>query len=100
MHGNSNKNPKEHHLYEIKDQDENDTFKYGISADQINADGKSPRAESQVKLFNILAGKVKYCAEILLKNIMGQEAARKIEKKHIKEYESKHGQKPKGNLRD
>ena len=30
-HGNSKKNPRPHHLYEIADKELNDTFKYGIS---------------------------------------------------------------------
>ncbi|MEM1119916.1 MAG: hypothetical protein AAGJ18_05670 [Bacteroidota bacterium] len=42
-HGNSHQNTKPHHLYEIADIQENDTFKYGISHDPIEADGLSKR---------------------------------------------------------
>lgn len=30
-HGNSNRNTKQHHLYEIRDSVDDDIFKYGIS---------------------------------------------------------------------
>lgn len=36
FHGNDKRNDKPHHLYEIKDKQENDTFKFGISCDPIN----------------------------------------------------------------
>lgn len=35
-HGNSNKNNKPHHLYEIRDSEDDDVFKYGISHDLLS----------------------------------------------------------------
>ena len=42
-HGNSNRNKKPHHLYEIRDSEDDDVFKYGISHDPIGKDGYSNR---------------------------------------------------------
>ncbi|MFN0015215.1 MAG: hypothetical protein ACKVU2_11770 [Saprospiraceae bacterium] len=55
-HGNSNRNKKPHHLYEIRDSEDDDVFKYGISHDPIGKDGYSNRIsplspEKKVALF-------------------------------------------------
>jgi hypothetical protein len=42
---------------------------------------------------------VRFFGRILIKDIPGKKAAREIETKHIKDYELKHGRKPKGNVR-
>ena len=34
-HGNEKRNPKPHHLYEIRDKVDDSIYKYGISADPI-----------------------------------------------------------------
>lgn len=54
-HGNSLENNELHHLYQIKDQQENDIFKYGISGGALLPDGSSPRANKQVKTYNLVA---------------------------------------------
>ncbi len=43
---------KDFHLYEIFDNEEAKTFKYGISSESLNSNGTSPRANKQVNLFN------------------------------------------------
>jgi len=43
IHGNSLKNDKPHHLYEIHDKEDGELFKYGISHDNIDEDGISNR---------------------------------------------------------
>ncbi len=42
-HGNSLDNPNPHHLYEIRDTNDDDVFKYGITDDPIGIDGMSKR---------------------------------------------------------
>ena len=96
-HGNSLKNAKPHHLYEITDVQENDTFKFGISHDPIEADGLSKRLRDQISLYNVVAGFIRFFARILIKNIPNREEAVTIEKKHIKAYKEEHGRKPRGN---
>lgn len=44
FHGNSKKNEKPHHLYEIYDRGRDDLFKYGISDKPISKDGLSCRS--------------------------------------------------------
>lgn len=98
-HGNSHKNDKLHHLYEIKDKQEENTFKYGISADPIEADGLSKRLRNQLKMMNLIAGWLRFFSIILIHNISGRKEAETIEKEHIKAYEVKYGKKPPGNLK-
>ena len=96
-HGNSKKSKRPHHLYEIRDRDRNDVFKYGICGKPLNRDGSSPRANKQVSLFNVVVGAVKFFARILLVNIPGRKRAREIEDEYIEAYEKKHGGRPRGN---
>lgn len=49
-HGNSNKNNKPHHLYEIRDSVDDDVFKYGISHDPIDEDGYSNRMRGRARI--------------------------------------------------
>lgn len=98
-HGNSHENDKLHHLYEIKDKQEEDIFKYGISADPIEADGISKRLRNQLNLMNLIAGWLRYFSNILIRDIEGRKEAERIERAHIDAYEKKHGRKPKGNLK-
>jgi hypothetical protein len=96
-HGNSLKNTDPHHLYEIRDIQEDDTFKFGISHDEIEADGLSKRLRDQISIYNVVAGFVRFFARILIKNIPNRVDALKIEKDRIREYKDKHGRKPRGN---
>lgn len=96
-HGNSHQNQKPHHLYEIFDEHEDEVFKYGISADEIDADGTSDRLRKQLKLFNLVANTLRFIGKILIRNIPGREAAEQIEDEHVLEHEKKHGKRPRGN---
>lgn len=56
MHGNSKQNTDIQHLYEIRDKETDDIFKYGISAGVFGADGLSKRIRNQLTLYNLIAG--------------------------------------------
>jgi hypothetical protein len=98
-HRNSNENMDPHHLYEIVDTTDNDIFKYGVSWETIDKDGLSSRARSQIAYLNRLYEWVRFFGRILITDIAGKKAAKEIESKFIKDYELKHGRKPKGNVR-
>jgi len=63
-HNNSHKNDADHHLYEFYDQQEKETFKYGISCEPIGEDGLSKRMRRQLEIFNLAAGWVRYIVHI------------------------------------
>lgn len=96
-HGNSKKSKRIHHLYEIRDQKENDVYKYGICGKPLNKDGSSPRANKQVSLFNTVVGWVRFFARILLTDIPGRKRAEEMENQYIETYRKNHGRPPRGN---
>lgn len=96
-HGNSHQNMEEHHLYEIRDRERGGVYKYGICGDPLTADGSSPRANKQVRLFNRVVGWARFLANVLLTGIAGRLKAEKKEKEYIEKYEKKYGRKPPGN---
>jgi len=96
-HGNSIDNDAPHHLYEIRDVQENDTFKYGISQDPIERDGLSKRLRDQINLYNVVAGFIRFFARILTRNIPSRKEAIDLEKKQIQKYKDENGRKPRGN---
>ncbi len=96
-HGNDRRNEELHHLYEIYDDQKQDTFKYGISADPIDEEGLSKRIYEQLWLFNRIVEMTRFFGRILLRNIPGRTKALKIEGEYIKKYEAKHGHRPSGN---
>jgi len=97
FHGNSNKNNKLHHLYEIRDSTDDDVFKFGISHDPIDEDGLSERCREQVDFLNLGVKWLRFFGRILIRNIPGRIEAKLIEREHIKAYKSKHGRNPRGN---
>lgn len=98
FHGNSKQNKEPHHLYEVIDKLEDDTFKYGISSDPINEkDDLSNRVRNQVTLGNLFAGWLRYFGRILIKNIAGNAKARAVEDKYLEDYYDKNGRYPRGN---
>jgi len=99
-HGNSNRNTKPHHLYEIRDSVDDDIFKYGISHDPIGADGYSDRMREQVNFLNLGVKWLRFFARILISNISGRKEAKRTEREHIQRYREKHGHNPRGNLSD
>lgn len=96
-HGNDRRNEELHHLYEIYDDQKQDTFKYGISADPIDEDGLSERIYEQLWLFNRIVEMTRFFGRILLRNIPGRAKAREIEDQYVYTYEEKHGRRPIGN---
>lgn len=96
-HKNSNQNQDPHHLYEIVDKLNDDTFKYGISCEPIGEDGMSDRMRKQVNFLNRIDEWLRFFARILIYDIPGKKAARKLEREHIENYEKEHGRKPRGN---
>jgi hypothetical protein len=99
-HRNSLSNDEPHHVYEIRDKQEDDTFKYGISSDPIGADGLSKRIRQQLNLLNLVDNWERFYAVILIENIEGRVEAKKIESTFIKTYRLKKGRNPKGNIQD
>jgi hypothetical protein len=97
VHGNSNENDKNHHLYQIIDNSDNVVFKYGISDDPLNEDGSSPRANTQVSLFNNVVGFIRFYATVLISGIKGRINAKTLENQYINEFEKLNGAKPRGN---
>ncbi|WBW96813.1 hypothetical protein [Oceanirhabdus sp. W0125-5] len=53
-HGNSKRSKKRQHVYEIYNIADGDVVKTGISGGKVRRDGKSYRAERQVRVFNKL----------------------------------------------
>jgi hypothetical protein len=98
IHGNSLQNKDKHHLYEIIDTEENDIFKYGISAETLNQDGTSPRAKQQETIFNLVVNKNRFTSQVLITEIAGRQKAKQLENEYITTYEKKNGCKPRGNL--
>lgn len=88
---------EEHHLYEIINSEENDVLKYGICGKPLRDDGKSPRAEEQVRFLNRIAGWLQYFSRVILTKIKGRKKAEEIEEEYIQEYAKIHGHRPKGN---
>lgn len=97
VHKNSHKNLLDHHLYAIIDSEQEDIFKYGISCEKLEKDGSSPRAKRQLKLFNRLAGWLRYYAKVLLTKIPGRKRAEEIEEEYILQYKEEKGFRPPGN---
>lgn len=96
-HGNSKRNNKPHHLYEIFDKAENEVFKYDISDKPIDDDGLSSRVREQVSFLNHINGWLRFFGRILMANIPGKAKASEIETEHIDAFREIHGRNPLGN---
>lgn len=100
-HKNWDNSEEPHHLYEIVDKVDYDTFKYGISSGPIsNKDGMSKRMRVQLRFANVIDNWARFFTRILIHDIPGRRAAKRIEKEHIKAYKDKNGRRPGGNLTD
>jgi len=87
IHGNSKESKKKQHLYEIVDSlNDDETMKYGISGSEINKNGTSQRANSQVNKWNLIEGFKRFFARILKMNIEGRNNALELEKQYIRQY--------------
>jgi hypothetical protein len=71
---------RDHHAYDIVDKERNrDVVKNGISGQELNKNGTSPRANEQVNDWNKAEGRDRYEAEITHTKIKGRRAAKVIE---------------------
>jgi len=100
-HRNSDESEAIHHLYEIVDKKDYDTFKYGISSGPISKkDGMSKRMRVQLRFANLIDNWTRFFARILIYDIQGRQEAKRIEREYIQAYKEKHGRRPRGNLTD
>jgi hypothetical protein len=100
-HKNSDDSEELHHLYEIVDKVDYDTFKYGISSDPISKkDGMSKRMRVQLRFANLIDNWARFFARILVHDIPGRREAKRIEREYIQAYKNKNGRRPRGNLTD
>ena len=60
VHGNSKLSTRSQHAYDIINTETNEVVKTGVSGGRIRIDGKSSRAESQVRKWNKIEGNGKY----------------------------------------
>ena len=78
VHGNSKASTRAQHAYDIIDKFTGEIVKTGVSSGKIRKDGKSYRAESQVRKWNRLAGEDRYESVITHKEPAGKNARDKI----------------------
>jgi RHS repeat-associated protein len=107
--GNSKGSTKPQHVYDINRVNPDGTkerHKSGISGSKPRADGKSPRAESQVRELNDEASAdgedVTYESEIVIQIPAGPRAREKaldLEKERVQEFYDQNGYAPPGNSR-
>lgn len=91
-HSNSKRNPQNHHGYEIYDKYTGEVKKVGISGGRVRRDGKSSRAEKQVRKFNKKYGN-RYKSRIVRVNLRGRYNAERWESRHVKYIQLKQGKK-------
>ena len=78
IHGNSRMSEKAQHAYDIIEKETGKRVKTGVSGGRIRKDGKSSRAEQQVRKWNKEAGYEKYKSEITHKEPAGEGARDRI----------------------
>jgi RHS repeat-associated protein len=84
-HGNSKLSPIPNHIHEIKNKKTGEIYKYGISGGKIRVDGKSSRAELQVRKLNSKAGADIFESRIIKKDVSRNKAL-KIEQGRVNSY--------------
>ncbi|MBE6226687.1 MAG: hypothetical protein E7121_06320 [Bacteroidales bacterium] len=78
IHGNSKSSTKAQHAYDIIDTESNTVVKTGVSGGRIRKDGKSSRAEQQVRKWNREENTTKYESNITHIEPDGEGAREKI----------------------
>ena len=78
IHGNSKSSTKAQHAYDIIDTESNTVVKTGVSGGRIRKDGKSSRAEQQVRKWNREENTTKYESNITNIEPDGEGAREKI----------------------
>ncbi len=97
IHANSHLNEAKHHLYEIRDRERNEVYKYGICGKPLLKNGKSIRAEKQVEKFNRLVDWPRFYAVVWLTDVSGRKLAEEIEAEYIQNFIEKFGRRPRDN---
>ncbi len=82
VHGNSRSSTKTQHGYEIYEKETGDVIKTGISGRNLNKNGTSPRANTQVNRLNRNAGYEKYAARVVETNMSNRASALAWEEKN------------------
>lgn len=96
-HGNKLDHDAEQHLYVIYDHKERTIFKFGVSKEPLDDDGKCSRMKKQVAEGNRWANMIRYVARVIIRSIQGRRKARSLEDDLVNKYQQKHGQLPRGN---
>jgi len=100
VHGNSRESTKLQHTYDIVEKDTGELHKTGISGQELNKNGSSPRANRQVNKLNKEAGFEKYEAKVTGTKIPGRETALEKEQARVDEHAAANGGVgPPGNIR-
>ena len=82
VHGNSKSSTKPQHGYEIYDKTTGDVVKTGISGQELNQNGSSPRANRQVNALNSASGSEVYAARVVETNMPNRATALEWEKQN------------------
>ena len=96
-HGNSKNSRRKNTLYMIFDLFLKRVFKYGITSDKLDKNGKPKRAKIQTKELNRAVGYDRFKIIVLITNIPGRRIAEIFEKIYVRLYKRKHGKEPPGN---
>ena len=76
-------------------------YLHGISSGPISKkDGMSKRIRVQLRFANLIDNWARFFTRILIHDIPGRKEAKRLESEHIQAYKEKHGQRPRGNLKD
>ncbi len=70
--GNAKSSNNPQHGYVIKDKTTGEVHKYGVSGSDLNSNGTSKRANTQVNQLNKTAGSDKYEATVVVKDVKGK----------------------------
>ena len=97
FHGNDKRSRRSNVLYMIFDLFLKRVFKYGITSDKLDKDGKPKRPKIQAKELNRAVGYNRFKVIVLLINIPGRRIAELLEKIYIRLHKRKHGKEPPGN---
>ncbi|MDO5681140.1 MAG: RHS repeat-associated core domain-containing protein [Pelistega sp.] len=85
LHGNSHKSKKVNHVYMIRNKRTGEIYKYGISGGKVRLDGKSYRAEKQVRSLNLKTNTTDY-ESVIVRNKLTRAKAIKVEQGLVNSY--------------
>jgi RHS repeat-associated protein len=85
-HGNSRANGRANHVYVIRDRHTGEVHKYGISGGRVRADGRSSRAEAQVRRLNAKPGNADRYESTIVGNNLTRDRALSMEQGRVNGY--------------